>query len=36
MLSADTSKLKSLVVKGLEKYPGGVKTQFAEADGAIW
>ncbi|KAK7182750.1 hypothetical protein DPSP01_013486 [Paraphaeosphaeria sporulosa] len=33
---ADTSKLKSLVVKDFEKYPEDVKAQLADADGAIW
>lgn len=33
---ADTSKLKSLVVKDFEKYPEDVKAQIADADGAIW
>jgi len=33
---ADTSKLKSLVVKDFEKYPEDVKEQIADADAAIW
>jgi len=33
---ADTSKLKSLVVKDFENYPEDVKAQLADADGAIW
>ena len=33
---ADTSKLKSIILKDFTKYPDDVKAQLADADACIW